>query len=481
MSYLQSWLYEASITNLRPARGRAQWLRVARLFLLAAMLPGCAMLPEVEEEQALVHPQDVAFEGRDGPVSEARADRVIAKLEGPAGATDILDKHLAYAQSLDADSPLVLGNQVQLLQNGPDTYEAMFAAIRQARDHINLETFIFDDDAVGHRFADLLLERQAEGVQVNVIYDSVGAIATPPAFFHRMREGGIRAVEFNPVSPLNAETRFWRLNNRDHRKQLVIDGRIVFIGGINISDSYSSAPSRLDPEPDLEGGWRDTHVRIEGPVVAEFQKLFLDTWERQTGKLLSDREYFPPLKAEGGDIVRALGDSPTDDSSPMYLTLMSVIGHAERSIDLTIAYFGPDEQLLTALTDAAQRGVAVRLILPSRTDAWSVFHLGRSHYARLLKGGVEIYERRGAVQHAKTGVVDGVWSTVGSTNMDWRSFLHNDEINAMVLGRRFAAEMAQVFEQDLKDSDRIELEKWRQRSWLLRIKEQAARLGAYWL
>jgi len=450
-------------------------------------MQGCATLPNAERDRAVPHAQQVEFEGAQGPVSAARSDAILVQLKGKDGVSDVLEKHLAYEQAVNVDSPLVLGNKLTLLQNGPATYQAMFAAIRQAKDHINLETYIFDGDEAGNQFSDLLLERQAAGVQVNVIYDSVGGITTPKTFFDRLRDGGIQVLEFNPVNPLAGNKKSWLLNNRDHRRQLVIDGRIAFTGGINISDTYSSAPSgkragkKRDQAPDPAAGWRDTHIRIEGPVVAEFQKLFMDTWARQKGEPLAPKNYFPVLKAQGDEIVRAIGSTPDDLDSLIYLTLMSAISHAEREVHLTIAYFAPDPQLLKALTDAARRGVEVTLVLPSHSDSWPIFNLGRSYYTHLLRGGVRIYERRGAVMHAKTACIDGVWSTIGSTNLDWRSFLHNDEINAVILGRGFAAQMETMFAQDVAESDEITLGQWKHRPWMMRFKEQMARIGAYWL
>ena len=450
-------------------------------------MQGCATLPNAEREMAMPHAQQVEFEGANGPVSAARSAAILVRLEGKDGASNVLQKHLAYEQAVNADSPLVLGNKLTLLQNGPATYRAMFAAIREAKDHINLETYIFDDDEAGKQFSDLLLERQAAGVQVNVIYDGVGAIMTPKSFFDRLRDGGIQVLEFNPVNPLTGNKKAWLLNNRDHRRQLVIDGRIALTGGINISDTYSSAPSgkragkKRDQAADPTAGWRDTHIRIEGPVVAEFQKLFMDTWARQKGEPLAAKNYFPELKAQGDEIVRAIGSTPDDPQSLIYLTLMSAISHAELEVHLTIAYFAPDPQLLKALTDAARRGVEVKLLLPSYSDSGAIFHLGRSYYTQLLRGGVKIYERRGAVMHAKTACIDGVWSTIGSTNLDWRSFLHNDEINAVILGRGFAAQMEAMFAQDLTESEAITLDQWQHRSLMLRLKERMARIGAYWL
>jgi len=475
----------------RPLRGLfvvAMLLRhVALCAAGLASLQGCATLPDARHEMAAPHARQVEFEGTHGPVSAARGEDILDRLEGRNGASDVLQKHLAYEQAVNADSPLVLGNKLTLLQNGPATYAAMFAAIRGARDHINLETFIFDDDEIGRQFADLLLQRQAAGVQVNLIYDSVGGLTTPQAFFERLRAGGINVLEFNPVNPLAGNKKEWLLNNRDHRKQLLIDGRIAFTGGINISNTYSSAPSgrllrkKRNQTAMPESGWRDTHIRIEGPVVAEFQKLFMATWARQKGRTLAPRNYFPPLKVQGDEIVRAIGSTPGSADNLIFLTLISAISHAEREVHLTVAYFAPDPQLLHALTAAARRGVEVQLVLPSYADSWPIFHLGRSYYTELLRGGVRIHERRGAVMHAKTACIDGVWSTVGSTNLDWRSFLHNDEINAVILSRGFAVQMEAMFAADLQESQAITLAQWQRRSLTLRLKERMARIGAYWL
>jgi cardiolipin synthase A/B len=447
---------------------------------------GCAALPSVELDMPV--PAEVEFQGRHGAVSEASGEQVLQQLEGETVGQHMLREHLAYEQAIAIDSPLVLGNKVTLLQDGPDTHEAMFDAIRAAIDHINLETYIFDDGELGQQFAELLLEKQASGVHVNVLYDSVGGLFTPQSFFDRLREGGIAVLEFNPVNPLANNPKTWRVNNRDHRKLLVIDGRVAFIGGVNISDSYSSSPlgmpasgGKRSPGIDDDEGWRDTHIQVEGPVVAEFQRLFLDTWTRQAEAPPTKRHYYPDLPAQGDEIVRAIGSRADEEASPIYMTMVSAITRAESEVRLTVAYFGPDPTLLEALTGAARRGVKVQLVLPSYTDSAAIFHLGRSYYTKLLKAGVEIYERHGAVMHAKTAVIDGVWSTIGSSNLDVRSFLHNDEINAVVLGGEFAMQMEVMFAADLAESEQILLRDWRRRSLWLRVKERVARIGAYYL
>ncbi len=215
--------------------------------------------------------------------------------------------------------------------------------------------------------------------------------------------------------------------------------------------------------------------------MAEFQKLFIETWEGQEGPPLKAKKYFPKLKKAGREVVRAIGSTPDEAFSLIYATLLSAIGSAETSVYITNAYFVPDPQLLAALEASAGRGVDVTLILPSATDSWLVFHAGRSNYDRLLRAGVKIYERQGALLHSKTALIDGVWATVGSTNLDWRSFLHNRELNAVVLGQEFGEQVREMFEADLAESDAILLEEWERRPLQLRAKELYARAWEYWL
>ena len=263
----------------------------------------------------------------------------------------------------------------------------------------------------------------------------------------------------------------------------MVDGRTAFIGGINISSAYSSGSILRRPSKTKvnSNAWRDTDLQVEGPVVAEFQKLFIQTWEKQRGPPLAPKIYFPTLSRAGNDIVRTIGSTPDDPYSLMYLTLMSAIGNAEKQVYLTNAYFVPDPQLRKALTDATTRGVDVRLILPSHSDSALVFHAGRAHYADLLAGGVQIFELNGALLHAKTAVIDGVWSTVGSTNLDWRSFMDNDEINAVILGRDFAAQMAAMFAKDLAASQAIDPQTWQNRPMQFKLKEWLAQWLERWL
>ncbi|WP_298234830.1 phosphatidylserine/phosphatidylglycerophosphate/cardiolipin synthase family protein [uncultured Azohydromonas sp.] len=465
------------------------WCQRLLCLLLCLWLAGCGGLPSIVPDMA-VQRRPVQIEGARGPLTAAQSKAILERLQARGTPTDVLDRHLALEEAL-VGSPLVAGNRAQLLQNGPATYEAMFSAIRAARDHVNVEFYILEDDEVGQRFRELLLERQRAGAQVNLLYDSVGSLRTPKSFFDPLREAGARVLEFNPVNPLKVR-RGWNVNQRDHRKLVVVDGRVAFLGGINISSVYSGGSlsgSRgrsvtEQQQRQRERGalpWRDTQVQIEGPAVAEFQRLFMQTWSAQHGPELPARDYFPTLQPQGREVVRAIGSSPDEPYSFIYATLISALRSAETEILITTAYFVPDPQLLETLQEAAGRGVKVKMLLPSRSDSAFVLAAGRAYYQALLDAGVELYERHEALLHAKTAVIDGVWSTVGSTNLDWRSFLHNQELNAVVLGPGFGARMREVFNADLAASRRIEPAEWASRSWKQRLAEQAARLWAWWL
>jgi len=415
-----------------------------------------------------------------GLLSSEESSAIMDRLKQSVEPTDLLGRQIAVIESV-SKSPLTQGNKVTLLIDGPTAYAAMFRAIENARDHVNIETFAIEevDDETGRRFADLLLRKQAEGVQVNLIYDSVGSIETPASFFHRLRGAGIHVVEFNPINPMKAHGK-WRLTRRDHRKLLVVDGKIAITGGINIRQVYSDTSftwEKKKPSPP----WRDTDVQIEGPAVAEFQRLFLDTWQRQKGPSLFGRNYFPDLKEEGNALLRVIGNTQGRSNRITFITYVSAITFADHSVHLANAFFVPDHQVLDALTAAAGRGVDVKIILPSITDRPLVLSAQRYNYSRLLKSGVQVYERRNALLHAKTAVIDGVWSTVGSSNMDLWSLLRDNELNAVILDRAFAVEMEKMFAMDLAQSDPIQWQTWKRRSIGSRMKECVAHLFAHWL
>jgi cardiolipin synthase len=483
--------------NLMPSDGSKKSKREAayavdlakQLFLfflsisILSLINGCATLPRVSEK---IDAAPVAGESRQivsakGLLSPEKSKAIMERLKQSVNQTDIVERYTAVIESV-TESPVTKGNKVTLLLDGAATYAAMFEAIRSAKDHINLETFIIEDDEIGKKFTDLLLKKQAEGIQVNIIYDSMGSFTTPESFFKRLRDGGIHVVEFNPVSPLKGHLK-WLMVNPDHRKILIIDGQVAISGGVNISNVYSGKLSgrgkvkvKGEPLP-----WRDTDVQIEGPAVAEFQKLFLDTWSKQEGPKLSEPNYYPKMKEDGNTLVRVVGSTPGSDNRITFILYVAAITFAEHSIHLTNAYFVPDKQILKAFTDAARRGVDVKIILPATTDSQLVLNAARHNYSELLKAGVKIYERRNVVMHAKTAVIDGVWSTVGSTNLDSLSLLSDDEVNAVILSREFAVEMENMFAGDLAQSDEIQCDKWVERPLLRKIKESLAHLFSRWL
>lgn len=453
-------------------------------FLLASFLStgtGCAALPNVSElidnTPAARQPRQIVSSR--GDLSLRKSKDIMEKLKRSGAPTDILERHTVIVESV-TESPLTRGNLVTLLADGQATYAGMFTAIQSAKNHINLESYIFEDDATGQAFADLLLQKQAKGVQVNIIYDSLGSINTPASFFQRLRDGGIKTVEFNPVNPLKANET-WQLNQRDHRKILIIDGTVAIIGGINISKVYSSNPLKRKQSSATPIHWRDTDIRIEGPAVAELQKLFLDSWQKQKGPQLSERDYFPKMKEKGKSLVRVVESTPGESNRIPFIVYVSAIVFAEHSIHLTNSYFIPDDQIVKALTDAAERGVDVKIILPGITDSQLALHAQRHYYSVLLKAGVQLYEHSTSLLHAKTAVIDNVWSTVGSTNLDFLSLLSNDEVNAVILSREFAGEMEKMFASDLAGSRQIQRDEWENRPLLSKVKEWFVNLFARWL
>jgi len=468
--------------------GKKMAIRMVRpcflLFLAVSVLglaTGCAILPNVAEviAETPADQKPAQIVSGTGRLSPQKSKAVLDRLKRSVAPTDILERHISVVESV-TESPLTKGNKVTLLIDGEATYAAMFTAIKEAKDHIHLESFIIEDDATGRIFADLLLQKQAEGVQVHIIYDSVGSINTPAAFFQSLRDGGIQVVEFNPLNPLKSSVN-WGLTHRDHRKIFIADGTVAIVGGINISEVYSSNPFKHKKNNKEPIHWRDTDIQIEGPAVAEIQKLFLDTWLKQKGPELSQRNYFPDLKERGNALVRMVGSTPGETNRIPFIMYVSAITFAEHSIRMTHSYFIPDKQIIQALTDAAERGVDVQIILPAVTDFSLALQAQRYHYARLLKSGVKLYEHSTSLLHAKTTVIDKVWATVGSTNMDYYSLLNNDEVNAVVLSKEFAAEMEELFARDLADSKQILWEEWRKRPLLPRIRGWFKNLFIRWL
>ena len=379
-------------------------------------------------------------------------------------------------------APLVPGNDARLLVDGPATHRAMFQAIAGARDHVHLQSYIVEPDEVGERLAQLLERKRADGIEVRLIYDSVGSIGTPKEYFARLRAAGIAVCEANPVNPARAP-RGWQINNRDHRKILVVDGRMAFTGGINISGVYSAGSfGSRRAAPPRDGGWRDTHVMTRGPIVGEFQRLYLEAWERhRCPPVLQRAAHFPRLAPAGDWPMRLVGNDPELGASEMYAALLAALGRAQERAWLTYGYFVPDPETIRTLKAAAGRGVDVRLVLPGVSDFWAPLYAGRSHFDDLLRAGVRIFERHDALVHAKTAVIDGVWSSVGSTNLDWRSFVHNYEADVIVLSPAFARSLESLFERDVAHAAEITLADWERRGPIDRLREALARAWEYFL
>ncbi|MHB9101503.1 MAG: phospholipase D-like domain-containing protein, partial [Sulfuricella sp.] len=300
--------------------------------LCLALLVGCS-IPTMVPDMAMQPSHPVQLDGAHGPLTAKQSKAILARLKSNGAETNIFARHLALEAEI-VGSPLVVGNKVELLVDGPTTYNSMFAAIEHAKDHINMETYIIDDDEIGRHFAELLIGKQRSGVQVNLIYDSVGAINTPKAFFEPLQESGVNVLEFNPINPLIAR-KGWQVNRRDHRKLLIVDGQVAFVGGINISSVYSSGSAGRFKSTQANTPWRDTHLRMAGPVVSEFQKLFMATWHEQKGEPLASRDYFPEPASKGNEVVRAIGSSPEEPYSQIYATLLSAINSAETQVFLT--------------------------------------------------------------------------------------------------------------------------------------------------
>jgi len=468
------------ITTMEPklTGWKSALIRVFALATFIAMVSACATLPNASEVIDTVSADQIPLRVQSARkiLSAKQSKALIERLKKSADPTDVLERQSAVVEAVSGSSPFK-GNRVELLVDGPATYAAMFRAIEEARSSINLETFIFEDDETGRKLADLLIRKRQAGVQVNIMYDSVGSINTPESFFHKLRENGINVVEFNPVSPLKDKGKL-PVTMRDHRKILVVDGRLAITGGVNISQVYASRFSGAEAGEGREFPWRDTDVLLEGPVVAELQKIFFRAWKWQKGPELPEKVYFPEVKEAGAELVQVVASRPGELGRTTYIMYVSAVTFAERSVHLTVSYFIPDEQVADALVDAARRGVDVKIIVPKTSDSSLVLYAGQYYYDELLEAGVRMYELRNSVLHAKTAVIDGIWSTVGSTNLDFWSFSQNFEVNTVILGNTFAAQMETMFARDLAGSDEITEESWDDRPLFSRIREWFAHLFA---
>ena len=345
------------------------------------------------------------------------------------------------------------GNRVTDLENGDEIFPAMLQAIRGATTTITFETYISWSGDIGAKFAEALAERARGGVKVKVMVDWVGSIKMDDDLLQRMKDAGVEIHKYRPLKWYN----LGRLNNRTHRKLLVIDGRIGFTGGVGIADQWEGHAQDTDH-------WRDLHFRIEGPVVAQVQSAFNDNWIKTTGVVLNGADYFPPLESVGTADAHMFVASPAGGSESMHLMYLMAIAAAERTIDLEAAYFVPDPLMIQALQAARHRGVRVRVIVPGKhIDSDTVRLASKAHWGELLLAGVEIHEYQPTMMHNKLLVVDGLMTSVGSTNFDIRSFRLNDEASLNVYDAEFAARMTEVFEADLKPTVLYTHQMWKDR------------------
>jgi len=380
--------------------------------------------------------------------SEKKIERTLERLH------DTHDPAFARDLSLLLGPPLLEGNLAEVLVNGDRIFKAMLEDIRGAKSTISFETYIYWGGTIGEEFAVALAERARAGVKVHVLLDWVGSARLDKASLDRMKEAGVEIERYHEPH----WSKLPRLNNRTHRKVLVVDGKVGFTGGVGIADKW-----RGDAQ-DAEH-WRDTHFRVRGPVVAQMQSVFNDNWTKATGRVLHGRVYFPPVEPlPGGMPAQMFSSSPSGGAESMHLMYLLAITASKRSIELSNSYFVPDDLTIKALAAAARRGVKVRIIVPGPIiDSDVVRAASRADWEPLLEAGVQIAEYQPTMFHCKVLVVDGRFVSVGSTNFDNRSFRLNDEANLNLLDEKFAAEQVKVFEHDLSRSKVVTLEAWRNR------------------
>jgi len=362
--------------------------------------------------------------------------------------------------------PIVAGNRIASLHNGDEIFPAMLEAIRAAQHTIAMETFIYWSGAIGQRFAEALSDRAQAGVKVHVLVDWVGSDKMKDELVERMKRAGVEIEYYRPLRWYHLA----RMNHRTHRKLLIVDGQIGFTGGVGIADQWQG--NAQDAEH-----WRDSHYRVEGPVVAQLQGTFIDNWVKTTGKTLHGETYFPALEKHGELAAQLFKSSPTGGADSMQLMYLMVVSAAEKSIDLSAAYFLPDEAMRKALRAAMKRGVKVRILVPGEhIDSDLVRHASRADWGELLEAGALIHEFTPTMFHVKGLIVDRLLVSVGSTNFDNRSFRLNDECNLNVYDRSFAERETEVFEHDLVRSKRITLAQWKERPWDEKLSETVSSL-----
>jgi cardiolipin synthase len=384
------------------------------------------------------------------------------------GELDVRDERFLRTAEALTGAPVSWGNEIELLINGDEIFPCYLRTIREAQDSVCLLTYVYWRGDIAHDVADALCERARAGVDCSVLIDAVGGLKLEAAVLEKMSEAGVRVCRFRPVKAYAAK----RLGNRTHRKILVADGRVGLTGGVGIAEEWTG--NAEDPDH-----WRDTHVRVEGPVVRGLFGAFAENWLEATGEVLADARYLPDLpEGDGGGPMMVVRSSAGVGDSNIEALYYLAIAAAHESLDLTAAYFAPRPAFTEALQDAAERGVRVRVLVPGHNiDKPPVWIAGRASYDELLSAGIEIHEYQPTMLHAKTMTVDGAWSAVGSANFDNRSFQLNDEATLCVTSEAFAAALTEQFERDLEVSERIDPERWLRRGPLQRTGEAALKLA----
>ena len=376
------------------------------------------------------------------------------------------DPEFLHVMGVLLGPPLISGNRYQVLVNGDRIFPSMLEAIRGARKTIAFETYIYWSGAIGKEFADALAERARAGVKVHVLLDWVGSAKMDEALLDELKAAGVEVRKFHPPH----WSHLGRLNNRTHRKLLVVDGRTGFTGGVGIADKW--AGDAQDPDH-----WRDTHFRVEGPVVAQMQGVFMDNWIKTSGAVLHGADYFPPIEPVAGGPAQVFSSSPSGGSASMELMYLLSITSAKRTIRLSSSYFVPNELAVRTMVAAMKRGVKLQIITPGEhTDTETVRSASKARWGELLEAGAEIYEYQPTMYHVKVMIVDEFLVSAGSTNFDDRSFRLNDEANLNIYDARFAAEQAKVFDADLAKSRRIDLASWQSRPLKDKLLENLASL-----
>lgn len=361
---------------------------------------------------------------------------------------------------------LVPGNQVKTLVNGDEIFPAMLQSIRGAEKTITFETFIYWTGDIGKSFADALSERARAGVRVHLLLDWVGSVKMEAKYLDQMKAAGVEIRQYHPLRWYNLA----RMNNRTHRKLLVIDGKVGYTGGVGIAELWTG--NAQDPDH-----WRDLHYRVEGPVVAQMQAAFMDNWMKTSGVVLHGSDYFPALAPVGDQAAQMFKSSPSEGSESMRLMYLLAINAAQHRLRIANAYFVPDDLTVKTLVEAAERGVDVQVLVPGTgIDTEMVRKASRARWGKLLKAGVRIYEYQPTMLHCKLMVVDDLWVSVGSTNFDNRSFRLNDEANLNVYDRAFAQQQNAIFDDDLRHAKAYDYARWEHRPWTEKLLEHSAAL-----